>query len=64
MKPRDLIKKLGISLFALGLVSVAGCSKQDADTASASKEQVAKVYKWKNGNDLAKKFPRIRHRRK
>lgn len=55
MKRRDLVKRLGVSLLALGMVISTGCSKQDAVT--ADKEKTAKIYKWKMVTTWPKNFP-------
>jgi len=55
MKRRDLIKKLGVSLLAVGMVITAGCSRQDEVT--TEKEKTVKTYKWKMVTTWPKNFP-------
>ena len=55
MKRRDLVKRLGVSLLALGMVISTGCTKQDA--VIAEKEKTTKIYKWKMVTTWPKNFP-------
>lgn len=45
MKRRDLVKKLSVSLLAVGLVFAAGCSKKEG--ISTDKKAAIKTIHWK-----------------